>query len=157
MNKERKLIVAGNWKMNKTVTEATDLAAALDRDLGAQTEVDVVVCPPFTALDAVSKLLKNSLIKVGAQNMSEKGYGAFTGEINAGMLRDLRVHYVILGHSERREYQKETNALINTKTKAALAADLKPIVCVGETLEQREANDTESVVGEQIAGSLSGL
>jgi triosephosphate isomerase len=132
MNKERKLIIAGNWKMNKTVTEATDLVAALDRDLGAQTEVDVVVCPPFTALDAVSKLLKNSLIKVGAQNMSEKGYGAFTGEINAGMLRDLRVHYVILGHSERREYQKETNALINTKTKAALAA-------------------------EQIAGSLSGL
>lgn len=157
MNKERKLIIAGNWKMNKTVTEATDLVAALDRDLGAQTEVDVVVCPPFTALDAISKLLKNSLIKVGAQNMSEKGYGAFTGEINAGMLRDLRVHYVILGHSERREYQKETNALINTKTKAALAADLKPIVCVGETLEQREANDTESVVGEQIAGSLSEL
>ena len=107
--------------------------------------------------NTVSRLLKNSLIKVGAQNMSENSYGAFTGEINAGMLRDLRVHYVILGHSERREHQKETNALINAKTKAALAADLKPIVCVGETLAQREANDTESVVGAQIAESLAGL
>ena len=157
MNKERKLIIAGNWKMNKTVTEATDLVEALDRDLGTQTDVEVLVCPPFTALDAVSRLLRNSLIKVGAQNMSENGYGAFTGEINASMLRDLRVHYVILGHSERREHQKETNALINAKTKAALAADLKPIVCVGETLAQREANDTEPVVGAQIADSLAGL
>ena len=157
MNKERKLIIAGNWKMNKTVAEAMDLVEALDRDLGTQTDVDVVVCPPFTALDAVSAKLKNSLIKVGAQNMSENDYGAFTGEINAGMLRDLRVHYVILGHSERREYQKESDALINAKTKAALAAGLKPIVCVGETLTQREANETESVVGQQIAGSLADL
>ena len=157
MDKERKLIIAGNWKMNKTVAEAMDLVEALDRDLGTQTDVDVVVCPPFTALDAVSAKLKNSLIKVGAQNMSENDYGAFTGEINAGMLRDLRVHYAILGHSERREYQKESDALINAKTKAALTAGLKPIVCVGETLAQREANETESVVGQQIAGSLAGL
>ena len=157
MNKERKLIIAGNWKMNKTVAEATDLVGALHEAVGTQTDVDVVVCPPFTALEAVSNALADSLIKVGAQNMSPHDYGAHTGEINAGMLRDLRVHYVILGHSERREYQKECDTLVNAKTKAALAAGLKPIVCVGETLEQREANETENVVGTQIAGSLDGL
>ena len=157
MNKERKLIIAGNWKMNKTVGEATELVGALHETLGTQTDVDVVVCPPFTALEAVSNALADSLIKVGAQNMSQRNFGAHTGEINASMLRDLRVHYVILGHSERREYQKECDTLVNAKTKAALAADLKPIVCVGETLEQREADETESVIGSQIAGSLAGL
>lgn len=157
MNKERKLIVAGNWKMNKTVAEAVALVETLDRDLGAQTDVDVVVCPPFTALDAVSIKLKNSLIKVGAQNMSEFDYGAFTGEINAGMLRDLLVHYVILGHSERRECQQESDILVSAKTKAAHVAGLKPIVCVGETLTQREANETETVIGRQVEGSLAGL
>ncbi|SVD38489.1 uncharacterized protein METZ01_LOCUS391343, partial [marine metagenome] len=91
MNKERKLIIAGNWKMNKTVGEATDLVEALKRELGTQTEVDVVVCPPFTALSAVSSMLKDSRIRLGAQNMSEQDYGAYTGEITAGMLRDLLV------------------------------------------------------------------
>ena len=157
MNKERKLIIAGNWKMNKTVGEAMELVEALKRDLGTQTEVDVIVCPPFTALSAVSLALKDSRIQLGAQNMSEHGYGAFTGEITAGMLRDLLVHYVILGHSERREYHKEFDALVNAKIKAALAAGLKPIVCVGETLAQREAGQTDTVVGEQIAGSLADL
>lgn len=157
MNKERKLIIAGNWKMNKTVGEATDLIEALKRELGTQTEVDVVVCPPFTALNAVSAILKDSRIRLGAQNMSEQGYGAFTGEITAGMLRDLLVHYVILGHSERREYHKEFDVLVNAKAKAALAAGLKPIVCVGETLVQREGGQTDEIVGDQIAGSLAGL
>jgi len=157
MNKERKLIIAGNWKMNKTVGEATDLIEALKRELGTQTEVDVVVCPPFTALNAVSAILKDSRIRLGAQNMSEQGYGAFTGEITAGMLRDLLVHYVILGHSERREYHKEFDVLVNAKAKAALAAGLKPIVCVGETLAQREDGQTDKIVGDQIAGSLAGL
>jgi len=157
MNKERKLIIAGNWKMNKTVAEATELVEALDRALGTETESDIVVCPPFTALAAVSALLKESRIRLGAQNMSEQNYGAFTGEIAAGMLRDLRVHYVILGHSERREYQNESDALVNAKAKAALEAGLKPIVCVGETLAQREAGETENVVGTQISGSLAGL
>ena len=157
MNKERKLIIAGNWKMNKTVGEATDLIEALKRELGTQTEVDVVVCPPFTALNAVSAILKDSRIQLGAQNMSEQGYGAFTGEITAGMLRDLLVHYVILGHSERREYHKEFDALVNAKAKAALAAGLKPIVCVGETLAQREGGQTDKIVGDQIAGSLANL
>ena len=157
MNKERKLIIAGNWKMNKTVGEATDLIEALKRELGTQTEVDVVVCPPFTALNAVSAILKDSRIQLGAQNMSEQGYGAFTGEITAGMLRDLLVHYVILGHSERREYHKEFDVLVNAKAKAALAAGLKPIVCVGETLAQREGGQTDKIVGDQIAGSLADL
>ncbi len=157
MNKERKLIIAGNWKMNKTVGEATELVEALERDLGTQTEVDIIVCPPFTALSAVSLALKDSRIQLGAQNMSEHGYGAFTGEITAGMLRDLLVHYVILGHSERREYHKEFDVLVNAKIKAALAAGLKPIVCVGETLAQREAGQTDTVVDEQIAGSLADL
>ena len=157
MNKERKLIIAGNWKMNKTVGEATDLIEALKRELGTQTEVDVVVCPPFTALNAVSAILKDSRIRLGAQNMSEQGYGAFTGEITAGMLRDLLVHYVILGHSERREYHKEFDVLVNAKAKAALAAGLKPIVCVGETLAQREGGQTDKIVGDQIAGSLADL
>ena len=157
MNKERKLIIAGNWKMNKTVGEATDLIEALKHELGTQTEVDVVVCPPFTALNAVSAILKDSRIQLGAQNMSEQGYGAFTGEITAGMLRDLLVHYVILGHSERREYHKEFDVLVNAKAKAALAAGLKPIVCVGETLAQREGGQTDKIVGDQIAGSLAGL
>jgi|TARA_B100001971_G_scaffold65143_1_gene59914 triosephosphate isomerase len=157
MNKERKLIIAGNWKMNKTVGEATELVEALERDLGTQTEVDVIVCPPFTALSAVSLALKDSRIQLGAQNMSEHGYGAYTGEITAGMLRDLLVHYVILGHSERREYHQEFDALVNAKIKAALAAGLKPIVCVGETLAQREGEQTEKVVSDQIAGSLTDL
>jgi triosephosphate isomerase len=119
--------------------------------------VDIVICPPFTALSEVSKAVLDSNIRLGAQNMSENHFGAFTGEISAGMLKEFSVRYVILGHSERRQCQKESDELISKKALAAHAASLKPIVCVGETLAQREANETEKVVGTQLKGSLAGL
>ena len=157
MDKERRLIIAGNWKMNKTVAESLDLVAGLKRELNGVKEVDIVVCPPFTALSEVSKAIIDSNIRLGAQNMSEQSFGAHTGEIAAGMLRDLSVRFVILGHSERRQHQKETDALIAKKAAAAHAASLKPIVCVGETLAEREAGQTQTVVETQTRGSLAGL
>jgi len=157
MNKERKLIIAGNWKMNKTVAEALDLVNGLKRELASVKEVDIVVCPPFTALSEVSKAILDSNIRLGAQNMSENNYGAHTGEIAAGMLKEFSVRFVILGHSERRQYQKESNELIARKALAAHAAALKPIVCVGETLAEREAGQTEQVLETQVRGSLAGL
>jgi triosephosphate isomerase len=157
MDKGRKLIIAGNWKMNKTVAEALDLVNGLKRELGNIKEIDIVVCPPFTALSDVSKAILNTNIRLGAQNMSEHNFGAYTGEIAAGMLKEFSVRYVILGHSERRQYQKETDELIAKKALAAHAASLKPIVCVGETLAQREAGRTELVVGTQLRKSLAAL
>ena len=157
MNKERKLIIAGNWKMNKTVAEALALVSNLKLALANIREVDIVVCPPFTALESVSKAILDSSLRLGAQNMSEQNFGAFTGEICAGMLKEFSVRYVILGHSERRQYQKESNALIARKAAAAHGASLKPIVCVGETLEEREGGQTEKVLETQVRGSLAGL
>jgi len=157
MNKERKLIIAGNWKMNKTVAEALALVDDLKRELANVKEVDIVVCPPYTALESVSKATLDSNLKLGAQNMSENNVGAFTGEIAAVMLKEFSVRYVILGHSERRQYQKEADALIAKKAAAVLAASLKPIVCVGETLAEREGNQTEKVLETQVRGSLAGL
>jgi triosephosphate isomerase len=157
MNKERKLIIAGNWKMNKTVAEALALVKDLKLELANVREVDVVICPPFTALAEVSREMLDSNIRLGAQNMSEHNFGAFTGEIAAGMLKEFSVRYVILGHSERRQYQKESDELISKKALAALAASLRPIVCVGETLAQREGGQTEKVLETQVRGSLAGL
>src|SRR5438094_2296794 len=157
MDKGRKLIIAGNWKMNKTVAEALDLVNGLKRELANIKEIDIVVCPRFTGLSDVPKAILNTNIRLGAQNMSEHNFGAYTGEIAAGMLKEFSVRYVILGHSERRQYQKETDELIAKKALAAHAASLKPIVCVGETLAQREAGRTELVVGTQLRGSLAGL
>ena len=158
MKKERKLIIAGNWKMNKTVAEALALVDDLTRDLAAVKEVDIVVCPPFTALESVSKaILESKNIKLGAQNMSENGNGAFTGEIAAGMLKEFSTRFVILGHSERRQFQKESDALIAKKAAAVHAANLKPIVCIGETLAEREGNLTEKILETQTTGSLAGL
>jgi triosephosphate isomerase (TIM) len=157
MNKERKLIIAGNWKMNKTVAEALALVGDLKLELANVKEVDIVVCPPFTALCEVSKAILDSNLRLGAQNLSEHNSGAYTGEICAGMLKEFSVRYVILGHSERRLFQKESDALISKKALAAHAASLKPIVCVGETLDERVANQTEKVLETQVRGSLSGL
>jgi len=157
MNKDRKLIIAGNWKMNKTVAEALDLVRGLKIELANIKEVDIVVCPPYTALAEVSKAILDSNIRLGAQNMSEHNVGAFTGEIASVMLKEFSVRYVILGHSERRQYQKETDALIAKKAAAVHAASLKPIVCVGETLEEREGGHMEKVLETQVRGSLAGL
>jgi triosephosphate isomerase len=157
MNKERKLIIAGNWKMNKTVAEALDLVRLLKIELSNVKEVDIVVCPPFTALGEVSKAILDSNLRLGAQNFSEHNVGAYTGEIAAVMLKEFSVRYVILGHSERRQYQKESDELISKKALAAHAASLKPIVCVGETLAQREGGQTEKVLETQVRGNLTGL
>jgi len=157
MNKERKLIIAGNWKMNKTVAEALTLVADLKRELAGIKEVDIVVAPPYTALSEVSKSILDSNIRLASQNMSENGVGAYTGEIAAVMLKEFSTRYVILGHSERRQYQKETDALIAKKALAVHAAALKPIVCVGETLAEREGNLTEKVLETQVRGSLAGM
>ena len=157
MNKERKLIIAGNWKMNKTVAEALDLVRGLKIELANIKEVDMVVCPPFTALSEVSKAILDSTIRLGAQNMSEHNVGAYTGEIAAVMLKEFSVRYVILGHSERRQYQKESDELISKKAAAVHGASLKPIVCVGETLAEREGGQTNAVLQKQVQGSLAGL
>lgn len=157
MTKERKLIIAGNWKMNKTVAEALALVRGLKLELSNVKEADIVVCPPYTALADVSKEILDSNIRLGAQNMSEHNVGAFTGEIAAVMLKEFSVRYVILGHSERRQYQKEPDALIAKKAAAVHTAALKPIVCVGETLEEREGGRMEQVLETQTRGSLNGL
>ncbi len=153
----RKPIVAGNWKMNKTVAEALALVEGIKAELGDVQNVDVVVCPPFTALYAVRQAINGTAIDLGAQNAHWEKSGAYTGEVSVEMLREVGCHYVILGHSERRQYFKETDEMINRKAKAVLAAGLFPIVCVGETLEEREAGRTEQVVTAQVRGSLAGL
>lgn len=150
-------LIAGNWKMNKTASEAADLVAALKASVGAQSQVHIVLCPPFTALDRVAGLLGGGPMALGAQNVHEKVGGAFTGEVSAPMLRDLHVTYVILGHSERRSLFGETDAVVNRKVLAALEATLRPILCVGETLAEREAGRTLEVVGSQLDAGLAGV
>src|SRR3954453_24199908 len=157
MKKDRKLIIAGNWKMNKTVAEALDLVRGLKLELADIKDVAIVICPPFTALCEVSKAVLDSNLRLGAQNMSEHNGGAYTGEIAAGMLKEFSVRYVILGHSERRQYQKESDELISKKALAVHAASLKPIVCVGETLAERDGGQTEKVLETQTRGSLGAL
>jgi triosephosphate isomerase len=157
MDKERKLIIAGNWKMNKTVAEALALVQDLKIALANVTEVDIVVCPPFTALSEVAKALRGSPIHLGAQNMNEHNPGAYTGEIAAEMIKELSARYVILGHSERRQYQQESDELVLRKARAAHVASLQPIVCVGETLSEREAGQMKNVLEAQVYGSLSAL
>lgn len=152
----RQIIIAGNWKMHKTVAEAASFVQEL-KLIVTNTQVEVVVCPPFTALAAVSEVLKESNIALAAQNMHWEKQGAYTGEISPVMLKELGVKYVVLGHSERRQYFAETDEAVNKKVKAALENGLIPIVCVGETLEQREAGTTQEVVSAQTRGALAGL
>jgi triosephosphate isomerase len=149
-------IIAGNWKMNKTIEEAVNLVREMRPELNEVPGVDKVLCPPFPALAAVKELLEPTTIKLGAQNMYWEKKGAYTGEISPPMLKGL-CQYVILGHSERRQYFGETDDGVNKKIKAAFAHNLIPIVCVGENLAQNEAGQTEAVVGGQVRGCLAGL
>jgi triosephosphate isomerase len=157
VKKFRKKIVVGNWKMNKLLADAVTLAQDIKTQLASCREVDVVLCPPFTALKVVGEVISDTLIKLGAQNMHWAPEGAYTGEISANMLRDIYCHYVILGHSERRSFFGETDEIVNRKAKSALAANLTPIVCVGETLEQREAGQMTTVIKSQVQKSLAEL
>jgi triosephosphate isomerase len=154
----RRKIIAGNWKMNVTADEAVSYLESFLIEVAEEGGVDIVLIPPFTTLPRVSeKLSEVQNVKLGAQNMHWEKGGAFTGEISASMLRELFTRYVVLGHSERRTLFGETDEIVNKKTKAALAATLTPIVCIGETLEERDANRVEEVLGTQLAGSLAGL
>ena len=149
-------IIAGNWKMHYTVDETVKVINEL-KPLVKDAKVDVVLCVPFTSLDAALKAVKGSNIKIGAQNMHFEEKGAFTGEIAPGMLEAMGVDYVVLGHSERRQYFNETDEALNKKVKAAFAHNLLPILCCGETLEERENGTTNAVVGAQIKADLEGL
>jgi triosephosphate isomerase (TIM) len=152
----RRPLMAGNWKMHKSIAEAVDLAQKLKAAPPAA-DRDTLVCPPFTALASVAKVLAGSGIAVGAQNMNDNVQGAFTGEVSPAMIKDAGAGFVILGHSERRSLYGETDAFINKKAKLALEQGLTPIVCVGETLAEREAGRTLAVVETQVRGSLAGL
>jgi triosephosphate isomerase len=153
----RRKFIAGNWKMNTTRAEGVALASAIAAKVGSSSAVEVAVCPPSPYLEAVGQAVRNSAVGLGAQNCYYEAKGAFTGEISPQMVRDLGCAYVILGHSERRQIFKESNKDVNRKVLAALGAGLTPILCVGETLEQRQSGQTAAVVREQIEGSLAGL
>ena len=152
----RKPIIAGNWKMYKTPSEAVSLIEEL-KPLVKDAQAEVVVCPPFICLPAAKEALKGSNIKLGAQNMHWEEQGAFTGEVAPGMLKEVGVEYVIIGHSERRQYFSETDDMVNKKVLSAVSHQLIPIICVGETLEQREEGVTEKVVDTQTRAALKGL
>ncbi len=150
----RRPFIAGNWKMHKTVFEALELATGLKSALADVTSLDLAVCPPATALSTVSQCLAGTNIGVGAQNLHWEESGAYTGEISPLMVKELSTH-VIIGHSERRQYFSETDQTVNKRLKAALAHGIVPIVCVGESLEQNEAGETVSFVGQQIRGAFA--
>ena len=150
----RKFLIAGNWKMNKTASEAVDLIEEIKSSVGDQTSVQVCVCPPYTSLSKSSESVEQSLLLLGAQDMNAAQSGAYTGEVSAEMLRDLYVSFVILGHSERRQFFGETNQIVNKKIHAAIENNLKPIYCIGETLDEREAGKTLDIVRTQVREGL---
>ncbi len=153
----RKKIIAGNWKMNNDISATISLITELKKGITENTKATVIVCPPFTSLETTQTLLKDSIIKFGAQNMYYEDSGAFTGEISPLMLKSVGCKYVILGHSERRTIFQESDSLINKKIKTAIKHELKPIFCIGETLEQREKGITFEVCERQVKNGLEGI
>lgn len=157
MNSMRKKVIAGNWKMNKTAAEAEQFMEKVVNAMPTSDQVEAIVCAPFLYLSSLVHKAKDSKLKVSAQNMHFAESGAFTGEVSPVMLQDIGVSHVIIGHSERREIIGETDEEVNAKTKAAFEHHLIPIVCVGETLEQREANETMSLIEKQVTVALEGI
>ena len=153
----RRILIAGNWKMNKTATEAAALVTEIKRDVFDVDNVDILVCPPFTALAVVGDVVRDSNVSLGAQNMYFEDKGAYTGEISTAMLKDCGCTHVIIGHSERRTIFNESDETINKKVKKALEADLIPVLCIGEKLEEREANKTFEVITNQLEGDLADI
>jgi triosephosphate isomerase (TIM) len=153
----RKPLIAGNWKMNNTIDESKNLVNTIKAGVHQITGVDILVCPPFTALQAVADCLERSNVEIGAQNMYSAISGAFTGEVSPSMIKDIGCRFVILGHSERRTIFKETDAVVNEKVKLALQYNLVPIVCIGETLQEREKGAAKDVVKAQMLGSLKDI
>ncbi|MCB0723176.1 MAG: triose-phosphate isomerase [Ignavibacteriae bacterium] len=155
----RKKLIAGNWKMNKNYKDSQALADLINLELTEfdYENADVVLCPPFTSLSIVRDVLEDSSIDLGAQNLFYEDDGAYTGEISAGMLRSVGCSYVIIGHSERRQYFGETNEIINKKALKALGFELKPILCVGETLDERNSGKQDDVVGKQVRECIANL
>lgn len=153
----RRNVIAGNWKMNKVMSEATEFVTEAGKRVPSTDKVEAIVCAPFPFLASLVEQAKGTNVKIGAQNMHYEESGAFTGEVSPVMLKDLGVTYVVIGHSERREYFAETDETVNKKAHAAFAHDLTPIVCVGETLEQREANQTKDHVEQQVKEAIKGL
>ncbi|MDO5575891.1 MAG: triose-phosphate isomerase [Fibrobacter sp.] len=153
----RKIFIAGNWKMNTNFEEAIALSKDIVNTLGNTTDVDIAVCPPYTNLQAVSEIVKGSAIKLGAQDVHWEKSGAYTGKVSCGMLKSVGVQYVIIGHSEQRTYFGETDETVNKKIKAALASGLLPIICVGETLEERKSGKMDAVISRQVKGAFEGI
>ena len=153
----RRPILAGNWKLQKTIREAVDTVTLLKRQLSDITSVDIVVCPVFAAIASIADVLESSNIAVGAQDVYWEEKGAFTGEVSSTLLKEAGARYVVIGHSERRQFFHETHETVNKKTKAALAAGLIPIVCIGELLAEREAGKTFKILEEQVKGAFAGF
>src|SRR3989338_3436615 len=157
ISKMRRSIIAGNWKMNKTIHEAIDLANKVKREVYRMDTVDIVLCPPYIALSEVSEVIMDTNIALGAQDVYWEKEGAFTGEVSCAMLKDAGCKYVIIGHSERRQYFHETNEAVNKKLKASLESGLIPIMCVGETLAERKAGHTLDVIKDHVENGFKGL
>jgi len=153
----RKKFIAGNWKMNTTIDGAAKLAQEIVAAMGTVSDVDIAICPPYTNLSEVAKIIKGSTIKLGAQDVHWEASGAFTGKVSCDMLKSVGVTYVIIGHSEPRQYFNETDETVNKKVKAALAAGLLPIICVGETLEERKSGKMDAVIDRQTRGAFAGV